>query len=98
MRLVPNVLEDVDEGYKYNFTCCTNLWAVYPRWRLNDTEYEVTKLPPNFVARGLSIEFKLQTSLKIRCCFRTFIDREVKDIWSVAADIVHTESGKSQKS
>jgi hypothetical protein len=88
ITLQPNILE-IFEGYTLNFTCLTNLSATYPRWKINDTEYEVTKLPSNFVVRGLSIEFKLQSSVRVCCFIKTFFNRSVIDIYSNTATVVN---------
>lgn len=83
----------LEEGYKLNLTCCTRLQAKYPRWMINDRKYEVTKLPANFVARGLSLEFKLQSNLSVCCFFKTYTNGSVVDIPSDNATLVHTRNG-----
>ena len=82
-----------EEEYILNFTCSTNFPVKYPRWKINDTEFEVTKLPKNIVARGMSLEFKLETSSSVCCFLKTYVNGAVDNIYSNTVTVVNTRNG-----
>ena len=71
-KLQPQILENSTVGYTFNFSCSTNLKTTYPRWEINNHDYDVTNLPPDFIVSGPNVEFKSAKSVKVRCYINTF--------------------------
>ena len=80
--LQPEGIITASEGETVTFMCSTNLPALFPRWRINDNEYEVTLLPPGFTADGLNLEYIFRTRVDISCFFKVISDGSVVDICS----------------
>ena len=52
------------------FACSViNIAATFPRWEINELVYDVTHLPPGFVATGFRLQLKLEEELHARCFF-----------------------------
>ena len=69
-----------------NFTCSTNLDATYPMWGINGNEYDVTNHPPEIIFNGMSISFPMaDTSVKVYCFYKTYLNGSVVDICSNTA-------------
>jgi hypothetical protein len=89
-KLQPNISDD-SEGYTFNFACSTNLQTTYPRWEINNQDYDVTDLPRDFTVSGQNVEFNGARSLKVRCYINTFIMGSVDRVYSNDATIMRTD-------
>ncbi|CAI8013376.1 hypothetical protein GBAR_LOCUS8492 [Geodia barretti] len=89
-KLQPNISDD-SEGYTFNFACSTNLQTTYPRWEINNQDYDVTDLPRDFIVSGPNVEFKGARSLKVRCYINTFINGSVDRVYSNNATIMRAD-------
>ena len=89
-KLQPNISDD-SEGYTFNFACSTNLQTTYPRWEINNQDYDVTDLPRDFIVSGPNVEFNGARSLHVRCYVNTFINGSVYRVYSNDATIMRTD-------
>ena len=80
--LQPSELPQQAEGTRLNFTCSTNLEDVYPKWTINNQVYEITFLPPGFIATESSLSFIFQASAEVTCFFTIWLDGEFVSICS----------------
>lgn len=91
-RLQPNIVE-ASEGYVFNFSCSTNLQTIYPRWEINDQEYDVIDLPPEYTVSGPNLGVNVERNVKIRCFVKTFSNRSTKGIYSNEATVMRANQG-----